>query len=48
MSDASNLQEKARMFERRAEEATDPISKQHYKEMAAHWPLNIWNLSTTK
>jgi hypothetical protein len=37
MSDASYLQEKARMFERRAEEATDPISKQHYKEMAAHY-----------
>jgi hypothetical protein len=37
MSDASYLQKKARMFERRAEEATDPISKQHYKEMAAHY-----------
>jgi hypothetical protein len=37
MSDASCLQEKARMFERRAEEATNPISKQHYKEIAAHY-----------
>ena len=37
MSDASFLQEKARMFELRAEEAADPISKQHYKEMAAHY-----------
>jgi hypothetical protein len=37
MSEANILQEKARMFERRAEEATDPISRQHYKEMAAHY-----------
>ena len=34
---AKILQEKAVMFERRAESATDPISKQHYKEMAAHY-----------
>jgi hypothetical protein len=34
---AKILQEKAEMFERRAESATDPISKQHYKEMAAHY-----------
>jgi hypothetical protein len=27
----------AGMFERRAETATDPISRQHYKEMAAHY-----------
>jgi hypothetical protein len=37
MSEANVLQEKARMFERRAEEATDPISRQHYKDMAAHY-----------
>ena len=39
MFEANFLQEKARMFERqrRAEEATDPISKQHYKDMAAHY-----------
>ena len=37
MSEATVLQEKARMFEQRAEEAIDPISKQHYKEMAAHY-----------
>jgi uncharacterized membrane protein YccC len=37
MSQAKILQEKAEMFERRAESATDPISKQHYKEMAAHY-----------
>ena len=37
MSQAQILQEKAEMFERRAESATDPISKLHYKEMAAHY-----------
>lgn len=25
------------MFERRAEQAVDPISKRHYREMAAHY-----------
>ena len=37
MSQARVLQEKAEMFEARAENAADPISKQHYKEMAAHY-----------
>jgi len=37
MSKARELQEKAEMFERRADNATDPISKRHYKEMAAHY-----------
>ena len=37
MTKAKELQEKAEMFERRAENATDPISKHHYKEMAAHY-----------
>ena len=37
MSKAKELQEKAEMFERRAENATDPISQRHYKEMAAHY-----------
>jgi len=37
MSELSMLREKAEMFERRAERATDPISKRHYKEMAAHY-----------
>ena len=37
MPQAKVLQEKAEMFERRAEAATDPISRQHYKEMAAHY-----------
>jgi hypothetical protein len=37
MNKAKELQERADMFERRAEDATDPISKRHYKEMAAHY-----------
>ena len=37
MSQARALQKKAEMFERRAESAADPISRQHYKEMAAHY-----------
>ena len=37
MSQAKVLQEKAEMFERRAESATDPLSKNHYREMAAHY-----------
>jgi hypothetical protein len=37
MSDASVLRQKAEMFERRAEGATDPVSKQQYREMAAHY-----------
>jgi hypothetical protein len=37
MSDPKALQEKAEMFQRRAESATDPISKAHYNEMAAHY-----------
>jgi hypothetical protein len=31
------LLERARMFEERAERATDPISREHYREMAAHY-----------
>ncbi len=37
MSDAAVLRQKAEMFEQRAESATDPISRQHYREMAAHY-----------
>ena len=37
MTKARELQEKADMFERRAESAADPISQRHYKEMAAHY-----------
>jgi hypothetical protein len=37
MSKARELQDKAEMFEQRAENAADPISRRHYKEMAAHY-----------
>jgi len=37
MSDAAVLRQKAEMFDQRAESATDPISRQHYREMAAHY-----------
>jgi hypothetical protein len=32
-----DLVERARMFEERADKARDPISRQHYREMAAHY-----------
>ena len=37
MSHAHELIERARMFDERAEKAADPISRQHYREMAAHY-----------
>jgi len=37
MPNAKDLLERARMFEERAERASDPISRQHYREMAAHY-----------
>lgn len=37
MSKATELAERARMFEDRAEKANDPISQQHYREMATHY-----------
>jgi hypothetical protein len=37
MSEAAVFRQKAEMFEQRAQSATDPISKQHYREMAAHY-----------
>ena len=37
MPNAQDLIERARMFEDRAERASDPISRQHYREMAAHY-----------
>ena len=37
MANSKELVERARMFEVRAEKATDPISRQHYREMAAHY-----------
>jgi len=37
MPNAKDLIERARMFEERAERASDPISRWHYREMAAHY-----------
>jgi hypothetical protein len=38
MPNAKNdLIERARMFEERADRARDPISREHYREMAAHY-----------
>jgi hypothetical protein len=37
MSDAAVLRQKAELFEQRAESAADPITRQHYREMAAHY-----------
>jgi hypothetical protein len=37
MSYAQELIERARTFDERAERAADPISRQHYREMAAHY-----------
>ena len=36
MSEAAVFRQKAEMFEERAQSAADPISRQHYREMAAH------------
>jgi hypothetical protein len=37
MPSAQDILERARMFDGRADRATDPISRQHYREMAAHY-----------
>jgi hypothetical protein len=37
MSNSKELSERARMFEERADKATDPISRHYYKEMAIHY-----------
>jgi hypothetical protein len=37
MSNAKDLIQRARMFDERADRAGDPISRQHYREMAAHY-----------
>jgi hypothetical protein len=37
MPSAKDLIERARMFDEWAEQATDPISRWHYREMAAHY-----------
>jgi hypothetical protein len=46
MPELSVLREKAEMFERRAERATDPISKRHYQEMPPTTAGCSWNIST--
>jgi hypothetical protein len=37
MSETTALRQKAEMFQQRADIATDAISKQHNREMAAHY-----------
>ena len=37
MSEAAVFRQKAEMFEQRAQGAAAPISRQHYREMAAHY-----------
>jgi hypothetical protein len=37
MTETSVLRQKAEMFEQSAQDATNPISRQHYREMAAHY-----------
>lgn len=34
---ARDLLERSRMFDARADRAADPVSRQHYREMAAHY-----------
>ena len=49
MPEAILLREKAEMFEQRAEAAVDPISRQHYREMAAHYrKLLVEHLDVTQ
>lgn len=37
MADPVQIKARAAMFEKRADEAKDPISRAHYREMAAHY-----------
>ena len=37
MPHAQDFIERARMFDERADRAADPISRKHYREMAAHY-----------
>jgi hypothetical protein len=39
MANAKEITERARMFEEKAEKATDPISRQHYRENGC--PLSV-------
>ena len=48
MPSAKDLIERARMFEERAERARNPISRQHYREMPAHYrPLSAEHQEAT-
>ena len=48
MPSPKDLIERARMFDERAETAADPITRQHYREMAAHYrSLSVEHLETT-
>ena len=48
MPNARELTERAQMFEERAERAVDPITRQHYREMAAHYrSLSVEHQETT-
>jgi hypothetical protein len=49
MPSSQELIERARMFEERAQRASDPISRQHYREMAAHYrSLAVEHQETTR
>jgi hypothetical protein len=37
MPETTVIRQKADMFQERADNATDPISREHYREMAAHY-----------
>jgi hypothetical protein len=48
MPSAQDIIERARMFDERADRATDPISRQHYREMAAHYRIAVGRTSGNK
>jgi hypothetical protein len=49
MANAKDLIERARKFDERAEQARDPVSRQHYREMAAHYrSLSVEHQQTTR
>ena len=49
MPNAKDLIERARKFDERAEQARDPVSRQHYREMAAHYRcLSVEYQQTTR
>ena len=49
MPNAKDLIERARMFDEWAEQATDPISRWQYREMAAHYrALSVEHRETSR